>query len=64
MTWVTSKYPPDTNPCPHCGKKVAASFDVHEVLVHPKERKKPQEFLDWQEMQRAQNAKKKSKKKS
>lgn len=64
MTWQTSQYPPNTNPCPHCGKKVANSFDVHEAIVHPDKRAKPQEYLDWQEIQRAQNAKKKSKKKS
>lgn len=64
VTWQTSKYPPNTNPCPHCGKRVADSFDVHEVLVHPEERSKPQEFLDWQKEQRIQYAKKKVKKKT
>jgi hypothetical protein len=64
MTWKTSEYPADMNPCPHCGKKVARSFDVHEALVHPEKRAKPQEFLDWQRDQRSQLAKKKSTKKS
>lgn len=63
MTWKTSNYPADTNPCPHCGKDVALSFDVHEVMMHPDKRNYPQEYLDWKEHQRKEFEKKKQRKK-
>lgn len=61
MTWQTSKYPPTTDPCPHCGKRVGSNFDIHEAIIHPEQRAKPQEYLDWLEIQRAQAKKKKKK---
>jgi hypothetical protein len=62
VTWQTSEYPADIEICPHCGKKMVNSFDMHEYMMHPDKRKYPPEYLAWKRQQDAEFAKKKKKK--
>lgn len=63
MTWQSSEYPADIKECPHCGKKITHSFDIHEYLTHPEKRKYPPDFIVWKKQQDAEYAKKQKKKK-
>jgi hypothetical protein len=62
VTWQTSDFPADIEVCPHCGKRVGSSFDLHEVMTHPDKRKYPEEFIEWKMRQNAELLKKKKKK--
>lgn len=62
MTWQTSKYPANTEICPHCGIKCGDSFDFHEALVHPDKRIVPEEYKQWLANQANNKKKTKTKK--